>query len=160
MYLDSAEAARKKTTDAAAAAAAAAELRSSLGQTSNEVPGATQEGTVYNHTGAEEVTKPAVGGGGRPGPGGGGGGVSKVIGAAEAAERDKYNADRGNEVRLATPHTGTSASESGNKIRNAAKVSPSRHQGKAGEAAVSPLEHAYASKPCMILRPPIFVFCV
>ena len=155
MHVDGAEAARRKAADAAAAAAAAAELRASLDASSNEAATAPKVGEAYNHTGADETGKHANGSGHRPGPGGGGGGVSRVIGAAEAAERDKYNAEKRNEVRLATPHTGTSGSEVGDKNRGGtgtAAAGTRRGRGGAG-AALGPLAQAYATKPCAPAAP-------
>ncbi len=146
VLVDSAEASRKKSADATAAAAAAAEVRSSVGQSSHEAHAAARDGSAYNHTGADDSPKPHAGSG-RPGPGGGGGGVSRVIGAAESAERDKFNSDKRNEVRLNTPHSGTSASETGVKGRSPAKGSPVQHRGKAAKA-LSPFEQAYTRKPC------------
>ncbi len=145
VFVDSAEAARKKATDAAAAAAAAADLRSSVTGANEVAAAAPVQGDAYNHTGADESPKPRVGGH-RPGPGGGGGGVSRVIGAAESAERDKFNSDKRNEVRLKTPHSDASVSGLGTKVRSPVKGSPSRHKDK--EQACSPFEQAYATKPC------------
>ncbi len=145
MFVDSAEAARKKAIDAAASAAAAADLRSSVTGANEVASAAPVQGDAYNHTGADESPKPRVGGH-RPGPGGGGGGVSRVIGAAESAERDKFNSDKRNEVRLKTPHSDASVSGLGTKVRSPVKGSPGQHKDK--EQACSPFEQAYATKPC------------
>ena len=149
MFVDSAEASRQKAADAASAAAAAAEVRSSVGQSSHETHAAAGDVSAYNHTGADDSPKPHASSG-RPGPGGGGGGVSRVIGAAEAAERDKFNSDKRNEVRLNTPHSGANASVSGVKGRSPAKGSPGQHRGKSDQA-LSPFEQAYATRPCMYI---------
>jgi hypothetical protein len=149
VFLDCAEAARKKAADAAAAAAAAAELRPFHGQSNDEATGVSMTPDCYNHTGADESPK-LRSGGGRPGPGGGGGGVSRVIGAAESAERDKYGAEKRNQVRLATPNSGTEASGAGMNLCSGAKTSPAQRRAGLSEQALSPIEKVYCSKPCAV----------
>jgi hypothetical protein len=148
MYVDSTELARKKAADAAAAAAAAAELRASFDPSAKEIAAVSKEEDAYNHTGAEESSKHHTGSG-RPGPGGGGGGVSRVVGAAESAERNRYNTEKRNEVRLATPHSGESGSEVG-ASSHGDKGSKCAVKGRlrGASAAHSPIELAYATKPC------------
>lgn len=127
-------------------------MRAQVDAPNSEAAAATKQAAPYNHTGAEESAKPHTSSH-RPGPGGGGGGVSRVVGAEESAERDKYNSEKRNEVRMATPHTGSSKSEDG--AQRLGRGSPGQRRGKAGAAAqaLSPIAQAYATKPCTILHP-------
>jgi hypothetical protein len=147
VHVDVAEAARKKAADAAAAAAAAAELRASVGQSSIEAAVAPSGGDAYDHTGGDAECKPHVGSG-RPGPGGGGGGTSRVVGAAESAQRDKFNHEKRNEVRLNTAHSSADTSESGPKVRSPATGTLPLHKGRPGGEALSPVQQAYGGRPC------------
>jgi hypothetical protein len=75
--------------------------------------------------------------------------VSRVIGAAESAERDKFNAERRSEVRLATPHSGTGGSEvDGSRRGGKGSKVAAKGRARASAAALSPIEAAYATKPC------------
>jgi hypothetical protein len=147
VHVDPAEAARKKAADAAAAAAAAAELRASVGQSNMEAAAAPSGTEAYDHTGGDAGCKPHVGSG-RPGPGGGGGGASRVVGAAECAQRDRFNHEKRNEVRLNTAHSGTDASESGPKLRTPTTGTHLQHKDRPGAEVLSPVQQAYAARPC------------